>query len=396
MKWETLSRSEGMQVIKFLPLLRKAVAAAPDRLVFKVQLARALFEAGQTAELVDLLEPLVSDEDAAAELLYWLGRAAIAKGDDPLALVALRSAAAKGAEDAFDLLAATLARLGREDEALNAGLEALKRNPRNPESLRSVAIALCNRCETERLWNLCLDLRSRGAHGGWFSAVMASTAAMLGREDELGKLMDRSKWFLATPLAVPEGFNRGLAAEILADQSAHPMPKTMVTHGAGARVDHLQRSESPHTQDLFRLIRAAVENYVAEREIHSSDPIIAHRPSAVALKSWSLAVHDDGHTSWHFHPSGWLSGVYYVEMPIIEPSGVGHQGAIEFGPYPFGRDTDQLKAHRWHLMPTPGLFLLFPSYYAHRTWPTGVVASRISVAFDVRPAPSGVDAEQSG
>ena len=79
------------------------------------------------------------------------------------------------------------------------------------------------------------------------------------------------------------------------------------------------------------------------------------------------------------------NGVYYVEMPKIEQSGVGHRGAIEFGPYPFGRDTDTLKAHRWHLVPTPGLLLLFPSYYAHRTWPTGVAASRISVAFDVRP-----------
>jgi hypothetical protein len=34
-------------------------------------------------------------------------------------------------------------------------------------------------------------------------------------------------------------------------------------------------------------------------------------------------------------------------------------------------------------MPTPGLMVVFPSHYAHRTRPTGVKALRISIAFDV-------------
>ena len=80
LKWGIPSPSTGMRVAKVLPLLRKAVAAAPDRADLKVQLAMALFEVDQTAELVDMLKPLLTGEDTAPELLYWLGRAAMARG----------------------------------------------------------------------------------------------------------------------------------------------------------------------------------------------------------------------------------------------------------------------------------------------------------------------------
>ena len=86
-----------------MPLLRKAVVAAQDRPELKLQLARVLFASDQTAELIDLLKPSLTDDDAPPELLYWLGRAAMARGNDQLALVALRSAAAKGMANAFIL-----------------------------------------------------------------------------------------------------------------------------------------------------------------------------------------------------------------------------------------------------------------------------------------------------
>ena len=166
--------------------------------------------------------------------------------------------------------------------------------------------------------------------------------------------------------------------------------QAIATRGAGSRVDHLERAAGPHVQDLMRRIRAAVDDYVAERESFASDPVMAGNPAAVTLSCWALAAHDDGHTPWHIHPRAWISGVYYVDVPELEPAAAADPpGAIEFGPLPFGRDTEALKPHCWHVMPAPGEILLFPSYYAHRSIPTGVVAPRISVAFDVRPSRSG-------
>src|SRR3984957_7025597 len=103
---------------KMLPLLRMAVAAAPDRPDLKVKLALALFKTDRMTELVDWLRPAAADEDAAPEWLMCRGEAAFAIGDYQLALTALRSAAAKEFTPAFGRIAETLARLGRPDEGL--------------------------------------------------------------------------------------------------------------------------------------------------------------------------------------------------------------------------------------------------------------------------------------
>jgi uncharacterized protein (TIGR02466 family) len=101
------------------------------------------------------------------------------------------------------------------------------------------------------------------------------------------------------------------------------------------------------------------------------------------LNGWAVVVHDDGHENWHMHPSGWISGVYYVAVPEIRSNAGESPGAIEFGPFPFGGAANVPSWPRRRVTPHAGLLLLFPSYYAHRTWPTGVAEPRICVAFDV-------------
>lgn len=395
LKWEASQPETGAGIAKFLPVLRQAVIGAPHRPELKLQLARALFRSDQTVELIDLLKPSLADQDAPAELLSWLGRAAMARGDDALALVALRSAAAKGMAGAFDFLTIVLARLGRDEETLDAGLEALKRSPVKSRTLSKVATALCNRGEIERLWRLCIDLRARGEHNPFLSAAMSSVAALRGDANELEKLMDRSKWFLADRLAVPDDFNRKVAAEILAEKSARPMQGDVATRGTGWRINNLERIAAPHVRDLMCRIRAAVDKYVADRDSFRCEPVMTERPAAVTLNSWSLAAHEDGHTAWHIHPRAWITGVYYVEVPELKPAGADCPGAIEFGPFPLGDNAEALKPHCWRVMPEPGVLLLFPSHYAHRSIPTGVAAPRISVALDVLPwRPSGTAAEQ--
>jgi uncharacterized protein (TIGR02466 family) len=84
----------------------------------------------------------------------------------------------------------------------------------------------------------------------------------------------------------------------------------------------------------------------------------------------------------HIHPLGWLSGVYYVQVPL---AGEGtNSGALEFG---------ELPAHVRHVRdperrvvaPLAGQLVVFPSYFHHRTLPFTSPAQRISVAFDVMP-----------
>ena len=370
---------------KMLPLLRMAVASAPDRPDLKVKLALALHKTNQMTELVDWLRPTASDEEADPELLMCLGEAAFAVRDYQLALTALRSAAAKGFTPACGRIAETLAHLGRPDEALDAGLEALDRSPRDSKAFSTVARVLLDRNETERTWDLCANLRGRGVWGGYLPSAMALAAATEGRRDEVAGLVDPARWFAATRLAVSNDFNDGLAAELLEHRFMCPMPATSATRGTCNWILQLQLTGGPLAQNLLGRLREAVGIYLEERQPFSDHPLIALRPRCVDLSSWGLAVHDDGCTTWHIH-DGWLSGIYYVRMPPAGPFQHEHPGAIEFGLYPFGREAETMWSPRWHVMPEPGQLLLFPSYFAHRTWPTGVGEPRVCVAFDVKPS----------
>ena len=369
----------------FLPLLRKAVETAPDRADLQVQLAWTLFRADLMTELVDRFGPLRDDPAANPELLFAVARAAISLGDDELMLAALRASAAQGFEPAFRYLAESFARLDRPDDALDAALRALDRTD-DSAALRIVAHVLLARGERERLWMLCAKLRARGAYGAYLPSVMAFAASTPEDAAEVAALVDEPRWFSAAPLGVPDDFNRALAAELREHRALSSLPSTKATVGAGNRIDQLHLVGGPLTRDLLAKIRDAVDVYAAQRQAFASHPMIALRPAAVALNAWAVLVHDHGHETWHLHPAGWLSGVYYVEVPRVEASAGGHPGAIEFGPHPVGAERPTAGWPRRLLTPEAGQLLLFPSYYGHRTWPTGVAESRICVAFDVVPS----------
>jgi uncharacterized protein (TIGR02466 family) len=375
-RWQVPEAAGSPPFLKFLPLMRAAVEAAPHRTDLKMQLARALFHIKRDAEIVDRLGPHVDEGNVDPELSCYVGRAALATGDHQLACGALSIAAGKGFAPAFGYLAEALEQAGRHNEAVDAALRRLHDEPSDFTALRVAARVLLGREEAERLWSLCVELRARGASGAWFSAVAAAAAATLGMEDEFKALIDPARWFAATQLSVPDGFNQRLGAELLALRSS----------AAEMRIDRLEALGGPFAHELNRKIRTAVEAYVADRDALRAHAMIAGRPARVALHSWALFTQGGKHHGWHIHRAGWISGVYYVAVPEIEPSCTGHPGAIEFGPYPFDSAGEDFHDRRWQVMPRPGLLLLFPSYYGHRTRPTGVTDLRISVAFDVRPS----------
>ena len=98
-------------------------------------------------------------------------------------------------------------------------------------------------------------------------------------------------------------------------------------------------------------------------------------------------MQSQGHQIAHNHPSAWLSGVYYVELPdVVTATDPSHQGWIEFGRPP--EHFHCKAAPRVELIqPEQGAMLLFPAYFYHRTIPFESRHRRISIAFDVLPLP---------
>jgi tetratricopeptide (TPR) repeat protein len=364
-----------MPVAKTLPLLRQAVAVAPHRIDLRLRLARTLRRVGASAEIVDLLKPAVADGTADPEVLFILGRAALEVGEEQLAVEVLRAAAAAGLNPALGYLAEALYRLDRSDEALDAAQRRLADWPADFEAQRVIARVLFQRGEIGRLWRLSIDLRRKGAWGGWLSAAAASAAVTLGMDDEFRAMFDAARWFSAGKLVLPRHFNESLADELLSLR----LPAEKM------RIDDLERVGGPVSQDLLIRLQQAVEAYFEQREDQLDDPIVAHQPEYGAIAAWAILTEERKHHGWHIHQAGWISGVYYVDVPKIDYDRDELAGSIEFGPYPFGEDDEKLRPYRWRVRPEPGLLLLFPSYFGHRTWPTGLPDTRISVAFDVRP-----------
>jgi hypothetical protein len=390
--WHEMESEEPVSPAKTLPLLKAAVAMAGDRTDLKRQLARNLFKTDRMVEIVDWLRPIVDHKDSDPELLYHLGRAALSCGDCQTAFDALRMSATSGFRGALGWAAHALARLQRTDEAIKIAVQALEDPTPDFRSLVLLARLLPSRGDTERLWGLCEDLRARGFWGGYLPAVSAFAAAVMRYDEEVAALLNPARWFSATRLDLRKNFNESLSAELLANRNLSSVHSLKATRGDGAWVQDLHVFGGPLAKELLAECRRTVTDYVAQRELFTDDAMMAHRPGCVKFNGWATLVHGDGHQRWHIHPDGWISGVYYVDLPKLECADGGTEGDIEFGVFPFNDKTPNFDGHCWRIRPEAGTLLLFPSYYAHRTWPTKVSDWRLSIAFDVIPSAPANDA----
>lgn len=392
--WDAPEREKILSPRQTWPLLKAAVATAPDRTDLKRHFARALFEADRMTEIVDWLRPMIDSEEADSELLDYLGRAALACGDSQTARDALRLAAAKGFTGSLEWLAKAFAESGCDDQAIETAVEALQAPALDFRPLALLAQLLPPRGETERLWTLCAGLLARNYWGGFLPAAAAFAAAATRRVDELAGLMNTERWFFSGRLEMGGGFNERLSAELLANRELSSVHSSKATRGMGAWIDQIQIFGGVLAKDLLGEIRQIVQDYVARREHFAEDPIIRHKPERVRLHSWATVVRDDGYQRLHIHSSGWISGVYYVDVPEHKSSESNRDGDIEFGLHTFGNPLECADAPRWRIRPKAGMLLLFPSHYAHRTWPTQVSRPRSSIAFDVIPVQQRTEAEQ--
>lgn len=99
--------------------------------------------------------------------------------------------------------------------------------------------------------------------------------------------------------------------------------------------------------------------------------------------SWSVRLNRGGFHTNHFHPMGWLSSAFYVQVP--QDMDNHHQKA---GWFKYGEtylDLGDKETIEGYIEPKVGRLVLFPSYYWHGTVPFNSDIPRITVAFDVVP-----------
>lgn len=229
----------------------------------------------------------------------------------------------------------------------------------------------------ERMLDCCeavLATESLNAEAVFHKAL---ALARLGRTAEARDLMALDRLIRVRALPAPSGFAGGddfravLAAELLANPSQTRDPGYVSTRD-GVRITNLAQPGTRAVPALLQQIEHAVEAYAAA---------MPDAPAHARLDAWAVVLGAGGFQRPHFHPSGWLSGVYYVAAP--RPAGANlYPGRLIAGAVKDERAAAACWGRR-EIEPVPGRLVMFPSYVPHATEPSGIDANRISVAFDV-------------
>ena len=373
--WVARKTASAVPRAKAIANLEAMVAAQPGRFEPRLMLARLLIDDNRSADVADLLAMPPPEREGGAVLL--LGRAARYLGHAEQAITLLRRAAELGEVEAAGDLAQALMQAGRADEALTAAREHLARHPRDIACQRIAGMILIDRGRNDEAMALCRDLQARGAQGAQIVWTMAFAARASGDAATAATLLGREPWFAQTRLAID---NDALAREILGDPTLAPSQTYKPTKGRISRVYDFDSAAGPAARALHAEVRGEIERYLTERAHHGAHPLIASRPKRLALESWSLAMINDGYEEWHIHGNAWLSAVYYVRNPARAQSG--DAGRFGVGLLPAATRWPGPAFAPWQVTPEPGLLVIFPAWYAHRTWPTGKETERISVAFN--------------
>ena len=122
----------------------------------RLKLAHALYDCDRMDEAVELLAPAFAAGETLPDLAFALGSAALAAKQPDIAVAALQAAAAaRRAPLAMSELAAALRAAGREDDALDAGLRALRDGAAGYRAWITVARILLAKDEAGALLELC-------------------------------------------------------------------------------------------------------------------------------------------------------------------------------------------------------------------------------------------------
>lgn len=384
MRWlEQEKKSQIHPVIK-VRLLREAASSCPDDPAILVRLGRALQAVGDYSAATDAYERAARsdpqafrDWDQVAQCYLDLGR-----------LLDVLDVCCRGEKRApharlCQLRGAALHRLGRREAARKAFLAAIALDDNQSRALELLLKPLARKADGGELLDFCDALRPAYKDTVLVRAYRAIALSRLRRNDEALRLIDLDRHVAQVSFEPPaqfggiEGFNRRLADDILADRA--PVAKL------GLDINY-----APRQTEAFLALRAfmkqAIVTYLEEAPERGLDAAMPPPPPFAVLGGGaSVVLRGDSHNGEHVHANGYVSVVYYVQVPDAIVNASDERGALALGSCEkhTGGYTPCWGAR--YLKPVARRFVLFPSHIFHDVVPSGVSEPRISVAVDLKP-----------
>lgn len=390
----TLAMAESLRLMDALSQARDVLAALverrPENAVARTNLAAVLGGLGEVEAALAMSEAAIKSDPGLAEAHFNAGVQQLTLGDADGAVARFRHALALQPENAAAALNMGEALLMQGDMAAaeRAFARALDIDP----AFAKAAISHADLCLLDgRAGDAVLRIeRFLAANPGEPSALAFQALALrdAGRTEEAAAIDDIARFVLPIDIAAPDGyadiadFNAALATHVVAHPTLMPSPVSHATR-RGEHSGELLAGDMGPMEALADLVMDGFRTYTRRFAGEPSHPFLDRKPADVRLSIWGVVMHDGGHQVAHIHPSAWLSGVYYAEVPeSVRADDPDRAGWIEFG-----RAPDDIHAASEPVvqtfLPGPGRMILFPSHFYHRTMPLQGSARRISVAFDV-------------
>jgi tetratricopeptide (TPR) repeat protein len=385
-----------------LAACRKALDLEPALLAAEVEMAEILADQGRLEDACVPLRRVLEHARGHATahrllgtLLHRLGRLEEAAHHLQSAILAEPAGA-----DTLYSLGTVLHAMHRFDEALAAYDRALSLKPSLSDALFEVGKprhihALLDRGDPRRALGTLNRYLARRPGQACALALKAVALEELGERPAAAALVDFDRLITRTQVASLPGcgdlatMNEALARHILAHPTLRQAPASF-SLSRGRSTGELLAPPLGPVPAFERLVRVAIAEYCRTLPGSADHPFVAAMPQAWRLAMWANVIEAEGYQVPHIHPSGWLSAVYYVKVPAaVRTEAERRSGWLEFGE-PYHDITHSFTPRLRSFQPEPGLLLLFPSYFYHKTLPFTAQEQRISISFDVVPEfPSG-------
>ncbi|HEY6515250.1 MAG TPA: tetratricopeptide repeat protein [Steroidobacteraceae bacterium] len=366
------------------------------------------------------LEPRLTEAHSSLAQLVWIRTGDLAQATEALdralqtfanddALRATKAAILQGAGDAraaYETLAPRVEHPGAPPVLLvRAGLSALDFDPAKALSLAQRALrAMPNSSaprsllaaaqlgvgDAQAALRECAALLPQTPDDQYLIALQTAALRLLG-DERYAQLCDYRNLILPLPIEPPPpwqdlaSFLADLATSLnrLHDPEGHALLFQSLRHGTETTQD-LSRSADAAVRGLFQAFAAPITRYL-EHIGQGADPLRRRNDGRWQFNgSWSVRLRNRGFHTSHVHPRGWISSAFYVELPDVMAEGRTDEGILSFGK-PGILTTPSLEPE-YSVRPTPGMLVLFPSYFWHGTVPFESPQSRLTVAFDAVPA----------
>jgi len=371
-----------------LALIGRAIEAMPGVAAFHDNLGNVLMQQKRWPDAAASFERAleIAPDDAEAAFSLGLALTKLARLEDAAGAFRRAIAAKPDHGPALAELAGRLGEMGELDEAIALQERALEIAPDDANYWASLGLLRLRR----RDWRGAVEAFDAAlGRQPWHVPALASKGVALfegGHDAATARLIDLDGLIEVGELALPRGVGRRALSDALAGHPSRVWQPSATTTRDGAQTGNLIDDPDPTIAAFVACYTARIERFVAARTPDPARPFLACIPSGWRYSMWATMLHRDGHQAPHLHPAGWLSGVYYLEVPepVMSPDNDRQQGWIEFGAPGYGIEAVRPPPVR-RIRPEPGKLVLFPSYLFHRTIPLMGDARRISVAFDLIP-----------